>query len=119
MRSRWWLSAALTVPLVLLAACRSSSSPGGSTSSAPGSSSGSGSSSGLKTAKTSMGTVLTNAKGFTLYWFSLDTPATSKCSGACASAWPPVTGPVSAAPGVSLPGNLGTITRSDGSRQET
>jgi predicted lipoprotein with Yx(FWY)xxD motif len=41
-------------------------------SSTPGSSSGSATSSGLKAAKTSMGTVLTNAKGFTLYWFSLD-----------------------------------------------
>jgi predicted lipoprotein with Yx(FWY)xxD motif len=66
-----------------------------------------------------MGTVLTNAKGFTLCWFSLDTSATSKCSGACASAWPPVAGPVSAAAGVSLSGKLATITRSDGSKQET
>lgn len=119
MRSRWWLTTAFAVPLVLLAACGSSSSGGGSNSPAPGSSSGSGSSSGLKTAKTSIGTVLTSTNGVTLYWFSLDTPAKSKCSGACASAWPPVAGPVSAAAGVSLPGKLGTITRSDGSTQET
>jgi len=116
MRSRWWVSAALTVPLVLLAACGSSSSggaPSGSSSAPPSSSSG------LKTAKTSMGTVLTNANGFTLYWFSLDTSATSKCGGACAAAWPPVAGPVSAAAGVSLSGKLATITRSGGSKQET
>jgi len=119
MRSRWWVIAALTVPLVLLAACGSTSSAGGSASPAPGSSSGSGSSSGLKTAQTSIGTVLTNASGFTLYWFSLDTTAKSSCSGACASAWPPVAGPVSAASGVSLSGKLGTITRSGGSTQET
>jgi predicted lipoprotein with Yx(FWY)xxD motif len=119
MRNRWWVTAALTVPLVLLAACGSSSSGGSSGSSAPSSSSASASSSGLKTAKTSMGTVLTNAKGFTLYWFSPDTPATSKCSGGCASAWPPVPGPVSAASGVSLSGKLATVTRSDGSKQET
>ena len=116
MRSRWWVSAALTVPLVLLAACGSSSS--GGTPSAPGSAAPS-SSSGLKTAKTSMGTVLTNANGFTLYWFSLDTSATSKCGGACAAAWPPVAGPVSAAAGVSLAGKLATITRPHGSMQET
>ncbi len=66
-----------------------------------------------------MGTVLTNAKGFTLYWFSRDTSATSKCGGACAAAWPPVAGPVSAASGVSLSGKLATITRPDGSKQET
>lgn len=116
MRSRWWVSAALTVPLVLLAACGSSSSGGAP--SGPGSSAPS-SSSGLKTAKTSMGTVLTNATGFTLYWFSLDTSARSKCSGACASAWPPAAGPVSAAAGVSLSGKLATITRSGGSQQGT
>lgn len=63
--------------------------------------------------------VLTDAKGFTVYWFSLDTPAKSSCSGACASAWPPVAGPVSAASGVTLSGTLGTITRSGGSKQET
>ena len=113
MRSRWWVSGALTVPLVLLAACGGSSSP------APSSSSGSASPSGLQTAKTSLGTVLTNEKGRTLYWFSLDPPAKSKCSGACASAWPPVAGPVSAASGVSLSGKLATITRSGGSTQET
>ncbi len=118
MRSRWWVIVALSVPL-LLAACGSSSSGGGSSSSAPSSPSGSVSSSGLKTAKTSLGTVLTNAKGFTLYWFSRDSPSTPKCTGACASAWPPVAGPVGAASGVSLPGKLATITRSNGSKQET
>jgi predicted lipoprotein with Yx(FWY)xxD motif len=63
--------------------------------------------------------VLTNAKGFTLYGFSPGTSATSKCSGACASAWPPVAGPVRAAAGVSLSGKLAPITRPGGSRQET
>ena len=63
--------------------------------------------------------MLTNAKGFTLYWFSPGTSATPKCSGACASAWPPVAGPVSAAAGVSLSGKLATITRPGGSKQET
>lgn len=115
MRSRWRVSAALTVP-VLLAAC-GSSSPGGAPS-GPGSSAPS-SSSGLQAAKTSRGTVLTNANGFTLYWFSPGTSATPKCSGAGASAWPPVAGLVGAAAGVSLSGKLATITRPDGSQQET
>jgi predicted lipoprotein with Yx(FWY)xxD motif len=61
--------------------------------------------------------VLTNAKGFTLYWFAPDTPTTSKCYGSCAAYWPPVTGSVTAAPGV--PGRIGTIKRSDGSHQLT
>jgi predicted lipoprotein with Yx(FWY)xxD motif len=71
----------------------------------------------LKTAKIGGVTVLTNAKGFTLYWFGPDTPARSNCNGACAGYWPPVTGTPAAGPGV--PGKLGTIKRSDGATQAT
>jgi predicted lipoprotein with Yx(FWY)xxD motif len=62
-------------------------------------------------------TVLTNAKGFTLYSFGPDTPTRSKCTGACLHYWPPLKGPVTAGPGVT--GKLGTIRRSDGSMQAT
>jgi predicted lipoprotein with Yx(FWY)xxD motif len=62
-------------------------------------------------------TVLTNAKGFTLYWFAPDTATRSACYGTCAAYWPPVRGAVTAGPGVT--GRLGTITRSDGSVQAT
>ena len=62
-------------------------------------------------------TVLTNAKGFTLYSFAPDTPAASKCYGSCAAYWPPVTGAATASPG--LPGRVGTIKRTDGSQQLT
>jgi len=61
--------------------------------------------------------VLTNAKGFVLYWFAPDTSTTSKCTGSCATYWPPVKGPVTAGTGVT--GTLGTITRSDGTKQAT
>jgi len=61
--------------------------------------------------------VLTNAKGFTLYWFAPDTAAKSNCNGSCATYWPPVQGPATAGAGVT--GKLGTITRSDGSAQAT
>jgi predicted lipoprotein with Yx(FWY)xxD motif len=71
----------------------------------------------LKTTTISGTTVVTNGKGFTLYWFAPDTPARSVCTGACAQYWPPLTGPATAGPGVT--GTLGTITRSDGSRQAT
>ncbi len=60
-------------------------------------------------------TVLTNAKGLTLYSFAPDTPTKSVCNGSCAQYWPPVPGHVSLAPGVS--GTLTTITRSDGKSQ--
>jgi predicted lipoprotein with Yx(FWY)xxD motif len=65
------------------------------------------------------GTVLTTAKGFTIYWFAIDTPNKSNCSGTCAAFWPPLTGQPSAASGANLSGNLGTITRSDGTTQAT
>jgi predicted lipoprotein with Yx(FWY)xxD motif len=61
--------------------------------------------------------VLANAKGFTLYWFAADTATKSACYGSCGAYWPPVTGPVTAGPGVT--GKLSTIGRSDGSVQAT
>jgi predicted lipoprotein with Yx(FWY)xxD motif len=60
-------------------------------------------------------TVLTNAKGFTLYWFVPDSPTKSVCNGGCASYWPPVKGPATVAAGI--PGTLTTITRADGTKQ--
>jgi predicted lipoprotein with Yx(FWY)xxD motif len=71
----------------------------------------------LKTATIGGTTVLTNAKGFTLYSFAPDTPASSKCYGSCAAYWPPVTG--STAAGKGLPGKVTTITRTGGSHQLT
>jgi len=43
---------------------------------------------GLETAKIGGVTVLTSAKGFTLYWFAPDTPSKSNCNGGCAAAGP-------------------------------
>ena len=60
-------------------------------------------------------TVLTNAKGLTLYSFAPDSPTKSVCYGSCAAYWPPVPGHASAGPGVT--GQLGTITRTDGTTQ--
>jgi predicted lipoprotein with Yx(FWY)xxD motif len=71
----------------------------------------------LKTAKVGGVTVLTNAHGFTLYWFAPDTPARSACTGVCAGYWPPLTGTPSAGPGVT--GQLGTIKRPGGTTQAT
>ena len=61
--------------------------------------------------------VVTDSKGMTLYWFVPDTSSASKCTGSCATYWPPVTGPVTAGSGVT--GMLGTITRPDGTAQAT
>jgi hypothetical protein len=40
---------------------------------------------------TSLGTILTNGQGFTLYAFEADHGTMSSCSGVCATSWPPVT----------------------------
>ena len=62
-------------------------------------------------------TVLTDAKGLTLYWFAPDSSTRSACYGDCAAYWPPVLGDPSAGPGVT--GRLGTITRNGGGVQAT
>jgi predicted lipoprotein with Yx(FWY)xxD motif len=69
----------------------------------------------LRTTTIGATTVLTNAKGFTLYSFAPDTPASSKCFGSCAAYWPPVTGTTAAGRG--LPGKVTTIARTGGSHQ--
>ncbi len=71
----------------------------------------------LKTARIGGVTVLTNASGFTLYWFVPDTATRSACYGTCAGYWPPLTETPSAGPGVT--GTLATIKRSDGTTQVT
>jgi predicted lipoprotein with Yx(FWY)xxD motif len=68
----------------------------------------------LKTTTIRGVTVLTNAQGFTLYWFAPDSPTKSACNGSCTVYWPPV-GRATLASGVT--GTLTTITRSDGSKQ--
>jgi predicted lipoprotein with Yx(FWY)xxD motif len=111
--NRKWLAPAGLAALLVTACGSSTSSTSSGTSSAPAAAS----SSTLKTATIGGATVLTNAQGFTLYSFAPDTPATSKCTGSCATYWPPVQGPAAAGPGVT--GTLATIKRSDGSVQAT
>ena len=66
-------------------------------------------------------TILVNSSGMTLYKFSADSGGTSACSGACATAWPPVTVASGTTPkgGSGATGTFGTITRSDGTKQVT
>lgn len=115
MRNRLLALMVLVASALLAAACGTSSPGSGGASGTSSSPASSGSA--LKTTTISGVTVLTNAKGFTLYWFVPDTSTRSNCNGSCAQIWPPVKGPATAGPGVT--GKLGTITRSDGSTQAT
>jgi predicted lipoprotein with Yx(FWY)xxD motif len=107
---------AVAAAAAVLAACSSSatSSTGGSTST-PTSSPAAATAGSLKTATIGGVTVLTNAKGFTLYSFAPDTATKSNCNAGCVQYWPPVKGPATAGSGVT--GTLTTINRSDGSMQ--
>lgn len=117
MSKRWLAPAGLVVAGLIAAGCGSSGGSSAPASSGSATHMGAPASTGsaLKTASVSGTTVLTNAKGFTLYWFVPDTSTKSNCNGSCATIWPPVTGPAAAGSGVT--GKLTTITRSDGSMQ--
>ena len=120
MNKRWLAPAGLDAAALMIAACGSSSttsSPAAAPAATSASSAPAASGTAVKTTTIGGVTVLTNAQGFTLYWFAPDTSTTSKCNGTCATFWPPVKGPVTAGTGVT--GKLGTITRADGSTQAT
>ena len=61
--------------------------------------------------------VLTNARGYALYWFAPDSPTTSRCNATCAAYWPPVTG--SPSPESGVVGTFATLRRSNGAAQIT
>ena len=101
----------------------SSSTPAGASAPSSAPASGGASASGatvITTASSSAGTFLTSGSGRAIYLWAKDTSGMSACTGACASAWPPVTttGTVTASGGAKS-SDLGTITRSDGTKQVT
>ena len=110
-------AAGLAAAVLAVAACASSSSS--TSSAAPNSAAAAGASPGNTVMERTIGgtQVLTNSAGLTLYWFVPDTSTTSKCTGSCATYWPPLKGPVTAGSGVT--GTLGVITRPDGTMQAT
>lgn len=67
-----------------------------------------------------LGSILVDSKGMTLYLYTTDTANTSNCYGPCAVAWPPLL--TSGAPIAGTGANasmLGTTTRTDGTTQVT
>jgi predicted lipoprotein with Yx(FWY)xxD motif len=62
-------------------------------------------SSSVRLAQTSLGTILADSQGRTLYALTKDTNGTPTCTGACARTWPPatVTGTASPTSGISAP----------------
>jgi predicted lipoprotein with Yx(FWY)xxD motif len=74
----------------------------------------------IGTAKTALGTILVDSQGHTLYLFTHDSGTASMCSGACATAWPPLvaSGATTATSGANA-ALLGTSKRADGTTQVT
>jgi predicted lipoprotein with Yx(FWY)xxD motif len=108
------LSALLTAAIA--AGCGSSgddnsSTTGGSTSAPAGESA-------LAVNDTSLGGVLVDSEGRTLYMFRKDTTDASRCAGACANDWPPAAAPAKPTVGSGVgDAKLKTIRRDDGSKQ--
>ena len=119
-----FLAGAAVIPLAALvvAGCGSSasSSTSGSNASTPPPKTTSGASATVGVASTGLGKTLVDAQGRTLYLFKKDSGTTSACTGACASAWPPVraNGKPTAGTGATA-SLLGTTARSDGAPQVT
>src|SRR6202034_2516214 len=106
---------------LLAAACGTAAgSTTGSTAAGTPASSGSTTATVIESHAGSAGAFLTNSAGRAVYLWAADSMNKSMCSGACAQAWPPVTskGQVTAAGGAKT-ADLGTITRSDGTKQVT
>jgi predicted lipoprotein with Yx(FWY)xxD motif len=74
----------------------------------------------VSTASTSIGRILVNSRGHTLYMFEKDKNGKSHCAGSCSSFWPPLiaAGKLRAAAGAKT-SLLGTTRRPDGRLQVT
>ena len=75
----------------------------------------------LKTASSSAGNIVVDAKGMSVYFFTNDVKdsGTSACTGACLTAWPPVTSTAATPAAEGVTGTIGTITTPDGAKQLT
>jgi predicted lipoprotein with Yx(FWY)xxD motif len=133
-RRRAVLALPLFAAAIALAACSAShaASPGGSSgggggpygSSTPTQSKAAtpaGGGTALTVRSTSLGKILTDGRGFTVYAFHADKGTKSACSGACATAWPPVkaTGTTPHVGTGVTQSLVGKATRVDGTRQLT
>jgi len=69
----------------------------------------------LKVASSSLGDIVVDGEGRTLYLFTADDGTTSACTGGCATAWPALVAPAEAGSGVT--GAVTEATQADGAKQ--
>jgi predicted lipoprotein with Yx(FWY)xxD motif len=123
MRHLLKLSLPAAAASLLLAACGSSSTSGNTTSSAASTQparQASSSSQGavVDTASSSLGTILVNSQGMTLYHLSGEQNGKFICTGTCIGVWHPLIAPSSGVPSGEV-GSLGTVKRPEGTVQVT
>jgi predicted lipoprotein with Yx(FWY)xxD motif len=110
---------ALAATLVLAACGSSSSKTTGSTGTQAAATSSGSSSATVRTASSSLGTILVDASGMTLYHLSAEQGGKFICAtAACTGIWHPLTVAAGSTPSGSV-GSLGTIKRPDGTTQVT
>ena len=75
----------------------------------------------LATADSTLGTIVVDSKGMTVYMFDKDTQGSgeSSCTGGCLEAWPPVVAESDSPAVDGVTGDVATITRDDGTVQVT
>lgn len=115
------LAAVLAVPLAALsvAACGGSGNSDATAAAGPPKTP-DGTAATIGVASTSLGNVLVDSQGRTIYLFQKDSGTKSACSGACAVAWPPVRTSAKPTVGSGLTASkVGTTPRSDGKPQVT
>jgi predicted lipoprotein with Yx(FWY)xxD motif len=113
-----FLASAALLPLVALAVAACGGG-GAATAATPKTSSGASATVGV-TNSSSLGSILVNSTGRTLYLFKADSSTKSACTGACATAWPPLLASGKTIAGTGLTASkLSTITRSGGIHQVT
>lgn len=71
----------------------------------------------VQTGETTLGEVLTDAEGFTLYGFTNDTDGVPTCDDGCAETWPAATVESAELPAGLDPGVFSVVDRSDGTFQ--
>lgn len=114
------LATAAAAPLIVLAVAACGNGGGGAGASPTSPTTANAQPATVGIASTGLGKILVDSQGRTLYLFQKDTGATSNCTGACVTFWPPLR--ATDHPGVGAGGNpalLGTTPRSDGVPQVT
>ncbi len=119
MRKAISAAASVSFALLLLAGCSSSNPTYG-----PAATNGTGTSTSgaeLSVASSTLGEIVVNDKGMTVYAFDKDTQGTNKsaCDGACADLWPAVTTQSNSPSMDGVTGTVGTIDAIGGGKQVT